>query len=88
MFWFSRKKKKIFQDNESSISFTDMIQQKIDLSVERDGNGDVFKIFSQSKTNTTQFLLDREQCLLLSEILKDYSTHGNINNSKAVLMEE
>lgn len=91
MFWFSRKKKNKtnvkFFENES-VSFQDMLQQPLDISVKKDGNLDVLRIFSQTKTKTSEFLLDREQCLLFSEILRDYASSGNLNKTKQLFVEE
>ena len=90
MLWFSRKKKiKETQFTEDDIiKFSDMLQQPISLSVKKDGNDDVFRIFSQTKTNTSEFLLDKDQCIVLSEVLKDYAVNGNLNKTKTLFLEE
>ena len=90
MFWFKKNKKKkvsAFFENEY-VSFQDMLQQPLDISIKKDGNLDVLRIFSQTKTKTSEFLLDREQCLIFSEILHDYATSGNLNRTKELFTEE
>ena len=90
MLWFSRKKKinKTTFEEDDTIQFNDMIQQPILLSIKKDGNDDVFRIFSRTKTNTSEFLLDKDQCIILAEVLTDYAVHGNLNKSKSLFLEE
>lgn len=89
MFNFFKKKKWEAPKEEpavTSLSFQDMKLQKILLKVGPNGNDTVLHITNEK--NTAEFVLDKEQCVLLGAILHEYARKGNMSNFANILKDE
>ena len=74
-----KKKSEVLNRNQNSnetLSFRDLALQDIEITIQPDGNSSVL-MFKELKNNY-KIVIDRETALLLSVILNQYYTKGNI----------
>ena len=65
-----------YQSDISSITFKDLKLQDIILEIKPNGHETIFTI-TEKKSNT-ELVFDKERCLLLSAILQEYGSTGQL----------
>ena len=91
MFNFFKKKPRILNnkkahtiETDESLAFTDLLRQSVKITREISGN----EILIGLKVNDTKLIFDKELCLLLLSVLKEYCLTNDILNSFEMLRDK